>query len=331
MQMPAILKQLLMLLADGKFHSGSALSVAVGISRSAIWKQLQALTDLGVELIAVSGKGYRLGHGLVLLNQAEIEQNLHPPAQALLHKLEIHDVLHSTNTYLLEQARQGGVSGQVCLAEYQSAGKGRRGRSWVSPFAQNIYISLLWRYQDGPAAIAGLSLAAGVAVVRALRALGIHEIGLKWPNDIYWRYRKLAGILVEVSGESGGPCYAVLGLGLNFYLSPQQAEIIDQPWTDICRIMGDADSYQLRNKLVGLLLNELLPMLANFSSSSFSHYVQEWRTYDCMLARDVKIVIGEQSYLGKVAGINDDGLLLLEMPDGSVRSFASGEVSVKAL
>lgn len=323
------LKRLLSLLADGKFHSGTELSRELAISRSAVWKQLQALTELGVELTAVSGKGYKLPQPLQLLDQHRIAGCLDAQTLQLIKRLEIHDVIHSTNSYLQECAGQGGESGLVCVAEYQSAGKGRRGRSWVSPFGHNIYLSILWRYQDGPAAIAGLSLALGVAVVRALQQLGLTDVGLKWPNDIYWRQRKLAGILVEVSGETSGPCHAVIGLGVNFYLSTQQAETIAQPWIDLSSVMGEA-AYTRRNELVALLLNQLLPVIAGFEDGSIANYIAAWRNYDCMLDKAVNIFIGQQCYEGTVAGIDDSGLLLLKDNEQRIRAFASGEVSFRA-
>ena len=323
------LRELVSLLADGRFHSGTELASALGLSRSAIWKQLQALHELGLELTAVSGKGYKLQQPLQLLEKTQIFAYLSAQAIALLRCLEIHDVIASTNRHLFELAAQGGESGHVCLAEYQSAGKGRRGRVWVSPYGHNIYLSILWRYQDGPAALAGLSLALGVAVIRALHALGLTEIGLKWPNDIYWRQRKLAGILVEVSGENGGPCHAVVGLGVNFYLPAQQAAAIDQPWVDISSALG-AGAYVRRNECIALLLNELLPLIADFRAGSMQNYVAEWRNYDCMLGKSVDVFIGAFRQTGVVAGIDADGLLLLQTPDGQLQSFASGEVSLSS-
>jgi BirA family biotin operon repressor/biotin-[acetyl-CoA-carboxylase] ligase len=290
---------------------------------------LQGLHELGLELTAVSGKGYKLQQPLQLLEKAQISAYLSAQALELLRCLEIHDVIASTNSYLFELAAQGGESGQVCLAEFQSAGKGRRGRVWVSPYGHNIYLSILWRYQDGPAALAGLSLALGVAVIRALHSLGLSEAGLKWPNDIYWRQRKLAGILVEVSGENGGPCLAVVGLGVNFYLSPQQAAAIDQPWVDISSALG-AGAYARRNECIALLLNELLPIIADFRAGSIQNYVAEWRSYDCMLGKTVDVFIGAYRQTGVVTGIDAAGLLLLQMPDGQVQSFASGEVSLSS-
>jgi BirA family biotin operon repressor/biotin-[acetyl-CoA-carboxylase] ligase len=328
MQISDTLKQLLQLLADGKFHSGTELARALSISRSAIWKQLHALSELGVELTAVSGKGYKLQQPLQLLDYHRIGPHLDVQALELIKRLEIHDTIHSTNAYLLELAREGGDSGLVCVAEHQTAGKGRRGRNWVSPFGHNVYVSILWRYQDGPAAIAGLSLALGVAVIRALRQMGLKDVGLKWPNDIYWQQRKLAGILVEVSGESSGPCHAVIGLGVNFYLSPQHAETIDQPWVDLSSILGDA-AYARRNELVGLLLNHLLPVIAYFESGSMLDYTEEWQSYDCMQGKAVNLFIGQERHEGTVVGIDDNGLLLLRGGDGRLRAYASGEVSFR--
>jgi BirA family biotin operon repressor/biotin-[acetyl-CoA-carboxylase] ligase len=231
---------------------------------------------------------------------------------------------------LLDVAQKNQVSGRVCLAEYQTAGKGRRGRTWVSPFGHNIYLSILWCYQDGPAAIAGLSLAVGVAVVRALQQMGVKDVGLKWPNDIYWQGRKLAGILIEVSGESSGPCHAVIGLGMNLYLPQQQAKVIEQAWVDLQQILGGQVMLQ-RNRWVATLLNQMLPVIAGYQIQSLPEYLQEWRRYDCMPGKQVTIFIGQQGFEGEVKGIDDQGLLLLADAAGRVRTFASGEVSFRAV
>jgi BirA family biotin operon repressor/biotin-[acetyl-CoA-carboxylase] ligase len=327
MLISATTRQLLQLLADGQFHSGTELASTLNISRSSVWKHLQALSELGLEVIAVTGKGYKLPQPLQLLDKALIEAQLSPASSALLHDLEIHPVITSTNSHLLAAAAQHCGSGQACLAEYQSGGKGRRGKQWISPFGSNIYLSVLWRYQNGPAAIAGLSLAIGVAVVRVLRQLGIEEVGLKWPNDIYWRGRKLGGILIEVSGESGGPCHAVIGLGLNLYLPEQQAQAIDQAWVDMQQINPAA--MPERNRLVALLLNQLLPILAEFEDCGLPMYLEEWRGFDCLVDKAVTLSFGEQRIQGVVRGVDDQGMLLLELDNGQLRSFASGEISLK--
>ncbi|MGZ8236976.1 MAG: bifunctional biotin--[acetyl-CoA-carboxylase] ligase/biotin operon repressor BirA [Methylobacter sp.] len=318
-------KQILSLLADGEFHSGTELADALGISRSAIWKQLSGLAELGLQHSAVSGKGYRLDNPLELLDASKINEVVTDQAGALISSFEIHDQIDSTNRYLVERSQNNGLSGSVCFAEYQTAGKGRRGRQWVSPYGSNIYLSILWRFQQGPAAISGLSLAIGVAVIRALRQHQISDIGLKWPNDIYSQGKKLGGILVEVSGETDGPCSAVIGLGLNLFLPETQAEGITQAWTDLSKITGQ--SQLSRNQLAGILLNHLLPVIAEYESVGIQAYLDEWRSYDCLSGKSATLFIGQQQFEGIVQGIDDNGMLLIKRPDGNVQTFASGEVS----
>jgi BirA family biotin operon repressor/biotin-[acetyl-CoA-carboxylase] ligase len=318
-------KRILSLLADGEFHSGTELADMLGISRSAIWKQLSGLAELGLQHSAVSGKGYRLDNALELLDASKINEVVTGQAGALISSFEIHDQIDSTNRYLVERSQNNGLSGSVCFAEYQTAGKGRRGRQWVSPYGSNIYLSILWRFQQGPAAISGLSLAIGVAVIRALKQYQISDIGLKWPNDIYSQGKKLGGILVEVSGETDGPCSAVIGLGLNLFLPETQAEGITQAWTDLSKITGQ--SQLSRNQLAGILLNHLLPVIAEYESVGIQAYLDEWRSYDCLSGKSATLFIGQQQFEGIVQGIDDNGMLLIKRPDGNVQTFASGEVS----
>ncbi len=318
-------KKILSLLSDGEFHSGTELADALGISRSAVWKQLNGLAELGLHHSAVSGKGYRLDHPLELLAASKINAVVNGQTGALIASLEIHDQIDSTNRYLVERSRNNALSGSVCFAEYQTAGKGRRGRQWVSPYGCNIYLSILWRFQQGPAAISGLSLAVGVAVIRALKQQQVNDIGLKWPNDIYSQGKKLGGILVEVSGETDGPCSAVIGLGLNLFVPEAEAQSINQAWTDLSKIAGQ--NRLSRNNLAGALLNHLLPVIAEYESVGIKVYLDEWRGYDCLSGKAATLFIGQQQFEGIVRGIDDNGMLLIERPDGSVQTFASGEVS----
>jgi BirA family transcriptional regulator, biotin operon repressor / biotin---[acetyl-CoA-carboxylase] ligase len=318
-------KTILALLADGEFHSGTELASTLNISRSAIWKHLNTLAELGLKHSAVSGKGYRLERPLELLDKAEIMDALSDRAYSLISSLEIHDRITSTNTYLVERVLENIQSGAVCIAEQQTAGKGRRGRQWVSPFGSNIYLSILWRFQNSPLAMSGLSLAVGVAVIRALKSHFTDDFQLKWPNDIFYQGKKLGGILVEVSGESGGPCSAVVGLGLNIYLPEAEASEITQQWTDLTQITGNHE--RNRNAIAGSLLNQLIPIIAAFEESGISGYTDEWRSYDCLKGKPAKLFLGQHSYEGIVNGIDDQGLLLLTHPDGSTKAYASGEVS----
>jgi BirA family biotin operon repressor/biotin-[acetyl-CoA-carboxylase] ligase len=328
-------KKILTILADGQFHSGTELAEKIGLSRSAICKQLNSLTELGLEFNAISGKGYRLERALQLLSEIDINLLLKPTTHSLINELEIHDSINSTNSYLSDKAQLNKIditrnTGMVCFAEYQTAGKGRRGRDWVSPFGSNIYLSILWTFQNGPASINGLSLAIGVAVIRALNDCGIEDVGLKWPNDIYWQGKKLAGILIEVSGETSGPCSAVVGLGLNLYLPEEKAKSITQDWVDLSQIISD-NSVVIRNKLAATLLNHLMPTIANFEEDTLDSYLNEWRQLDCMKGKGVNIFMGQQVFTGTVKGIDNNGLLLLENDLGEIKSFASGEVSFRKL
>lgn len=318
-------KRIISLLADGQFHSGTELADDLSISRSAVWKQLQGLNDWGLQYSAVSGKGYRLDNPLELLMEEKIKAVISDQAGVLISSLEIHDQIDSTNRYLVERSQNNAPSGSVCFAEYQTAGKGRRGRQWVSPYGSNIYLSILWRFQQGPAAISGLSLAVGVAVIRALKQHQVNDIGLKWPNDIYSQGKKLGGILVEVSGETDGPCCAVIGLGLNLFMPEADAENITQAWTDLSKVTGQ--KLLFRNKLAGSLLNHLLPVIGEYEGIGIQAYLDEWRSYDCMFGKVATLFIGQQQFDGIVQGIDANGMLLIERPDGSVQTFASGEVS----
>jgi len=319
-------KKILSILADGQFHSGTELAEKLALTRSAICKKINKLSELGLEICAITGKGYRLEYALQLLSETEIKQQLTSISKQLITAVEIHDLIDSTNSYLVALPNKAVRDGIVCVAEYQSEGRGRRGRTWVSPFGSNIYLSILWNFQNGSASINGLSLAVGVAVIKTLKSIGVDDVGLKWPNDILWRGKKLAGILIEVSGEANGSCKVVIGLGLNVHLSNQSGKEITQDWVDLKHIISD-NALTIRNQLVAELLNQLMPTIATFEEETLASYLDAWRSYDCMAGKAVDIYIGEQLFTGIVNGIDNNGLLVLTDKHGGVRSFASGEVS----
>jgi BirA family transcriptional regulator, biotin operon repressor / biotin---[acetyl-CoA-carboxylase] ligase len=322
-------KNLITLLADGEFHSGNTLSEQLGITRTAVWKMLNSLSETGISHTAVNGKGYRLNRPLELLDQQTILSGISQPALSLIADLKIFDQIPSTNTYLMNLASESPSSGLVCIAEQQTAGKGRRGRQWVSPYGSNIYLSIFWRFQASPLILSGLSLAIGVGVIRALKALYPYDFKLKWPNDIYYRDKKLGGILVEVSGESEGPCFAVIGLGLNLYLPETSATDINQPWTDLSRITGQ--NQLKRNNLTAALLAQLLPIISGFEQTGLAPFLDEWRSYDCLKNKAATLFLGRHSIQGIVNGIDDQGLILLtRADDGTTQAYASGEVSFNA-
>lgn len=324
--MPDTLSSLIALLSDGAFHSGERLGKTLGISRAAVWKLVKGLEALGLEVYAVSGKGYRLAKPIELLDQDKILAELDAESRALLDRFEVHNALDSTNAYLVQRAVTGSLGGFACVAEYQQKGRGRRGRQWVSPFGSNIYLSLLWRFQEGAGRLGGLSLAVAVALMRALTELGLHNAGLKWPNDILVNQKKLAGILLEVAGESNGPCYAVIGLGINFDMPEGVTETIKQPWTDLrsCGFNGG------RNVVAGRVLHHLLLAIPQYMHSGLDGFRKEWQKWDLTTNQSVVILQGEDKRYGVARGIDERGLLLVEDEQG-IHSFSSGEVSLRSV
>ena len=206
------------------------------------------------------------------------------------------------------------------------AGRGRRGRPWVSPFGANLYLSILWRYPLAPAALGGASLAAGVAVAQVLRRYGVGQLGLKWPNDLLWRRRKLGGLLLEVSGEAQGPSFLVAGLGLNLRMSEDQGSAIDQPWADLYQAMDGA--LPGRNRLAAQLIDALAQALGGYGETGLAPFVPDWEGFDVLRGEPVWLHLGDRTVAGEHAGIGPDGSLRLRTPEG-IRHFHAGEVSLR--
>lgn len=318
--------RILRLLADGGLHSGEDIGRRLGITRAAVAKGVKSLGASGLPVQAAAGQGYRLGAPLTPLDGGRIMDllggALEPPA-----RIEVFEQVDSTNRYLLEQALAAGdPSGRVCLTEVQAQGRGRRGRSWVATPYHNLMMSSAWRFALGPGMVAGLSLAAGVAVLRALEAYGCHRIGLKWPNDILWSERKLAGLLIDVHGEASGPCTVVLGIGVNCHIAPADAERIDQPWTDLFSITGEVPD---RNRLAALLIAQLHDMFRTFAASGLAAFRSDWNRRHLYTDKRVRVHQGDATYEGTVEGIDAAGALRVRTVGGETRLLHSGEVSLR--
>jgi BirA family biotin operon repressor/biotin-[acetyl-CoA-carboxylase] ligase len=316
---------LLQILADGRFHSGETLGTRLGVTRAAIWKQLRRLEALGLTVHAVRGRGYRLAHPLEFLSAEAIESGLPAAVRERIGQIEILSEVDSTNTHLKSRAAQGAAAGSVCLGEWQRSGRGRLGRSWVSPFGTNLYLSLLWRFAAGPAALAGLSLTMGVALARALRGSVDDGLGLKWPNDLQWRGRKLAGILVEIAGESAGPSLAVIGIGINVRMPDTAAEVIQQPWIDLSRVARNIPS---RNALASRVLEELVIALQAFEQHGLAAFLGDWRELDVTAGRSVQLQLPGGTVDGQSHGIDETGALVIQV-GGELRRYATGEISLR--
>ena len=321
-----MLERIIALMADGQFHSGEELGDKLGISRAAVWKHLKKLDDLDIPYSSVKGRGYRLQDDVEVLNADRIKQTL----QQRLDCLEILLDVDSTNTYVFQRAREYMGQRYAVLAEKQRQGRGRRGRHWVSPFGKNIYLSLLESFQGGITQLEGLSLVAGIAVQRALSKLGVDGVQLKWPNDVYLNDKKLAGILMEVTGEYSSHCQVVIGIGLNVNLNVDEAESIDQPWTSLKQVVANIS----RNDVASQLLNELMLALDQFKQEGFSSFQQAWSELDIYHGREVDILSQSENeqpqFSGVVKGVNRKGELML-MTSRGIQVINAGEISVRAV
>jgi BirA family biotin operon repressor/biotin-[acetyl-CoA-carboxylase] ligase len=318
-------------LADGRFHTGDALGQQFGLTKAAIWKAMHKLEDFGLDVHSVRGKGYRLSEPLCLLSAPSITAQLPQTRRAQLGGIEILPQVDSTNSHALRQVQAGALDlaegrCHLFLAESQTAGKGRRGRSWVSPFGHNLYLSLVREFSNGAAALDGLSLVVGLAVVTALADLGYRGLQLKWPNDVLLGGRKLAGILLEVSGDMTGLCHVVVGIGLNLRSNNAAMAAVEQPWAAL-----DEAGFQRhrRNELAGAILNKLLTALHMFEHSGFGPFMAKWQEYDCTKGREITLHTAAGLVQGAGMGVNQSGALLLGMADGAIQCFHGGEVSLR--
>lgn len=318
--------ELLKILADGKFHSGTALGSALGQSRSAVWKQMKTLEECGVDVYSVRGRGYRLPKGLDLLNIDKILSLITAQADTYLEHIELATFTDSTNLMALRNMHYQ-RNPALYLAEYQQAGRGRRGRKWMGTLASNLYFSLLWRFSGGAAALEGLSLVVGVSVIEALSQLGIQGIGLKWPNDILCRGKKLAGVLIEMQGDASGEVNVVIGVGINVQMKQDSlaGQDIDQPWVDLANI---ADRAIDRNKLLAMIISKLIANLLAFAQNGFAVFEERWHKVHVYQDSLVRLQVGENEIEGICRGVNQQGALVLER-FGVLESYHGGEISLR--
>lgn len=306
------------------FRSGETIAGELGISRASVWLALKEIDAHGIQLFRLAGKGYRLREPIQWLLLDEIQRQLGDKAN--LFDLEIVPVAESTNTALMQKTALGAAHGSCLIAELQTQGRGRRGRAWQSSLGGSLAFSLLWRFNQGAGFLSGLSLVAGIALMRAFNQLAFPGISLKWPNDILHERRKLAGILIELQGDMHGPCAAVIGIGINIKLPEQARSEIDQPVTDLATIsLGVPD----RNHLLASLLSHLADALEQFQDSGFSGFQEEWISYHAYHGEAVTLLMPDgRKEPGIVTGVAPDGSLLVTH-EGQERRFNSGEISLR--
>lgn len=315
---------LLKLLADGDFHSGEEMARSLGLTRTSVHNALQDIDRYGLKLHGVRGRGYQLARPLHWLEAEKITAHL---GEARAHlRVEIADHAESSNAVLLKRAGQGEPSGSVLAVEWQSAGRGRLGRRWHSGLGDALTFSLLWRFDRGLAALSGLSLAIGVAMVRALRELGVNDAGLKWPNDVLLPDGKLAGILLEAQGDMLGPSAVVIGVGMNLSLPAIARKQIDQPVSDLaaCGI-----PLQERSRVFAVLLKHLVSVLQAFALHGFAPLREEWESYHDLQQSTAVVHMPDGSLVeGTVLGVDEEGALHMRTDRGE-QVFHAGEISLR--
>ena len=321
---------ILRLLADGRFHSGEAIARHFNVTRATVWNAIQQAESLGVEIFSVRGRGYRLPQPIALLERKRVLGAI--GEQRAWFTLELHDHLESTNSHLMKQAATGAAHATCVAASLQTKGRGRRGRAWRACLGASLTFSLLWRFQSGASALSGLSLAVGVALIRALHGLGVNEAMLKWPNDVIVQrqghYQKLAGILIELQGDMEGPSAAVIGIGINLRLPESMKRSIDQAAIDLESCMREPSAPSL---LLGTLLQHLAAVLNEFERNGFAALREEWRQYHAYHAQQVRLLLPDGREVQAVAsGVAEDGALLVSTAAGEQR-FMAGEISLRGV
>ncbi|MEZ9142619.1 MULTISPECIES: bifunctional biotin--[acetyl-CoA-carboxylase] ligase/biotin operon repressor BirA [unclassified Shewanella] len=308
--------QIIGLLDHTEFISGELIAQQVGLSRTAVNNHIAQLETYGVDIFSVKGKGYKLANQLPIFDKSKLVNNIENRC-FYFHEIE------STNAFMLQHADEL-KNGDICIAEYQSAGRGRRGRQWVSPYGQHVYASLFWRLNQGMNAAMGLSLVVACSIVTSLKAFGVDGLGVKWPNDIYRDNKKLAGILIELSGHSIDECNLVIGFGINMSMSEQHAEQIDQPWSDLTSLNSMPD----KTELLTAIHKQLKIDLMQFEAEGMEPFISQWQEYDLFYDKQINLLMAPNNVTGTCKGIDKQGAVLLEH-NGVITSYIGGEISLR--
>lgn len=316
---------LLAVIADGKYHSGARLADRLGITRAALCKMIKQLQNRQLPLVAVPGKGYRVTHDLELLSEDNIKKALPEKTSKLCRHLEILFDISSTNSYLFNRLTKADLHGHVVFAEMQSCGRGRRGNKWYSPLAGGLYMSVAWHFENSSAAAGPLALFMGVAVARSLQTLGLNDIGLKWPNDILLKDKKVGGVLLDLCGEVHGPTDVVIGVGINYTIHGEPPAWVDREITDI---VSHANTHLSKNTVAAALLSQVLDVLDYIGTDNADGLMEAWRQFDHIKGKAVSLGYDNNNINGIAEGVDDGGRLLINV-DGNIQRHAAGELRLR--
>jgi BirA family transcriptional regulator, biotin operon repressor / biotin---[acetyl-CoA-carboxylase] ligase len=330
-------RQVLGILADGQRHTAKQLIEPLAINITILEQAFETLSSYGIQFNSPVANTYQLAEPLELLDYSLIKKTFSTDTLSCLGGLEIFDVVDSTNRYALDFK---GVVPYICLAEYQTAGRGRQGRQWISPYASGLCLSIKYRYQVLNESLGGLNIALAVTVVRVLQKLGATEVGIKWPNDIWWRGQKLAGLLLE--SRHGKHCEVVIGIGINVKMPLVDTTAITQTWVDLNTVLGQSIS---RNTLAAMLIEQCLQTFIHYPQLGLSAFYDDWHRFDLSYGQLVTLKIPPysssnkeektvlthsnlQMVTGTACGIDEQGALLLQVGNQK-RRYVCGEVSLR--
>ncbi len=317
------IQKLVYVLADGQFHSGEYLAKHIGVSRTAIWKLVAKLETWQIKVFALRGKGYKIPGGLNLIDSEYLNQKVLAESNLFKH-IDVLPTVDSTSSYMTRCWQQTPGDGRICVSEHQTQGRGRKGRKWISPFGANFYFSLGLNLPLGLSALGGLSLAVGIGLTKLLNEYTTEKIRLKWPNDILVDNRKLAGILVEASGDSNDNSFLNIGIGVNWDMPDGQTEI-EQPWANLKSLLSKDIE---RSKILALMLLEIDRILCIYIEHGFDLFREQWPALSAYYKQPIAILTRSGKVAGKEIGIDKSGAIRIQTEEGE-RSFFSGEVSLR--
>ncbi|MGZ9896826.1 bifunctional biotin--[acetyl-CoA-carboxylase] ligase/biotin operon repressor BirA [Shewanella gaetbuli] len=309
-------RQILQLLSADEFISGEKIANCLGLTRAAINQHIETLADYGIDIFSVKGKGYKLSNPLLLTDENKL-------INAIANRCFYFDEINSTNTFMLAHHHEL-ESGDICIAEYQSAGRGRRGKQWVSPYGHHLYASMFWRFEQDPSKAMGLSLVVACAITKALEGMSINGLGLKWPNDIYLDNKKLAGILIEMAPVSHNVTELVIGFGINLSMSQSQGALIDQPWSDLTELNQLPD----KTELIINIQQQLKQDIQRFDAQGLAPFMAYWNAHDLFVDKAVNLLMMPNNISGVYKGINEQGAVLIEC-NGKIDAYIGGEISLR--
>jgi BirA family biotin operon repressor/biotin-[acetyl-CoA-carboxylase] ligase len=309
------------ILNDLNFHDGTSIGAKLNISRTAVWKWVSKLQSYGIEITKVKGKGYLLKEPLILLDSKKIETLL-KPEHFIIDTVESID---STNNYLNNHNKS--AIPHICIAEHQTRGRGRFSREWYSPFGKNIYFSMQYSIKQDISQLGGLSLAVGTIVCKAIeKACKLpNRLMLKWPNDITYNGKKLAGVLIEIRAEVNGNCSVIIGIGINVNMPITNKVTFNQEWASIMQITG---SPQDRNNICAILIDKLTLGIEQYLITGFKSYMPEWKKRDSLFGKMIQIQDGNEIFKGIATGVDLQGHLLINLETNIKKTFAAGEATL---